>query len=47
MKKKTRITQQEIAAALRQFIGRGGVIHHLPDQKYQIAKMIADGKYQV
>ena len=47
MKKKTRITQQEIAAALRQFIGRGGVIHHLPDQKYQIAKMIGDEKYQV
>ena len=47
MKKKTRITQQEIAAALRRFIGRGGVINHLPDQKYQVAKMIGDEKYQV
>ena len=47
MKKKTMITPQEIAVALRQFISRGGVIHHLPDQKYQIAKMIGDEKYQV
>lgn len=47
MKKNKRITQQEIAAALRRFISRGGVIDHLPDQKYQVSKMIGDEKYQV
>ena len=47
MKFKKRITQQEIAAALQQFISKGGVINHLPDQKYQSSKMIGDEKYQV
>lgn len=47
MKNKKRVTQQEIAGALQRFIGKGGVIHHLPDQKYQSSKMIGDEKYQV
>lgn len=47
MKSKSSITQQDIASALQRFISRGGVIHHLPDQKYQSSKMIGDEKYQV
>lgn len=47
MKSKSSITQQDIASALQRFISRGGVINHLPDQKYQSSKMIGDEKYQV
>lgn len=47
MKNKKRVTQSEIAAALQQFISKGGVIHHLPEQQYRTLKMIGDEKYQV
>ena len=45
MKNKKRVTQSEIAAALQQFISKGGVIHHLPEQQYCSSRMIGDEKY--
>lgn len=46
MKRKGKVTQDEISAALQRFIKDGGVIHHLPDQEYSEAKTVGDDKYQ-
>lgn len=47
MKTKNLITQNEVSAALQNFINKGGVIHHLPDQEYNTIPMIGEDKYQI
>jgi hypothetical protein len=40
------ITQQDIAAALSQFLGHGGMIKRLPAQNFQPAGVVGGEKYQ-
>jgi hypothetical protein len=40
------ITQQDISAALAQFLGHGGMIQRLPAQNFQPAGTVGGEKYQ-
>ena len=48
MKRKTKqaITQDEVSAALAQFLRHGGIIKKLPDQTYQATGRVGADKYE-
>lgn len=47
MKIKPKVSQEEVSAALQQFLNKGGVIMKLPDQPHAIQPMIGEEKYEV
>ncbi len=47
MSTKKKITQDEVSAAMYQFIKCGGHIQKLPDQNYCAAHPVGEDKYEV
>ncbi len=47
MKRKEKISQQEVNAAIQSFLQRGGLIEKLPDQNVEQRQKIGEEKYEV
>ena len=46
MKKVKRLTHEQIKEAIRRFVGKGGNIDKLPDQKNSRSELVGSEKYE-